>query len=141
MTGPECPHSDSEQGRFGCVTKDANSIYGYAAPEVISGDAIASKEADIHDFGIVVYEVITGTHPFGRHALGKLMELAPQGPRPPRLGDPVAVGFGQGTWEFIERCWDEDPRQRPSAREALEHFEHVAKTSAGIDPGPTIALC
>lgn len=81
-----------------------------------------SKEADMYAFGMVIYVVVTGTRPR----------------TPIRPEDPVAVGFVHGTWEFAEKCWDGNRERRPTAREALEHFEGVAKTSAVVDPGPTI---
>ena len=70
----------------------------------------------MYAFGMVVYEVITGSV----------------------LMDPTPIGFGRGSWEFAERFWDENRRQCPSARAALERSERVAKTSTIVDPGPTI---
>ena len=106
-------------------------------PELFSEGAMPSKEADMYAFGMVIYEVVTGARPFGKRRMQELLPLT-GGVRPNKPEDPVAIGFGQGTWEFAERCWDENPERRPTAREALEHFEHVAKTSTVIDPGSTI---
>ena len=86
----------------------------------------------MYAFGMVVYEVIVGALPFDA-AMPPKFTL--QSSRPPRPGDPVGIGFGQGTWEFIERCWDKDPGRRPTAREALKHFDCAARTSAVVDPG------
>jgi len=110
------------------------------APELFSESAKLSKEADMYAFGIVVYEVITGVRPFGDRKLVELQMLTLRGLRPSRPEDPVATGFGEGTWEFIEKCWDGNPKQRPTAREAVEHFERVASTSTAVDPGPTIPV-
>ena len=111
--------------------------FGYIAPELFSEGSMPSKEADMYAFGMVIYEVITGVHPFGRRRIQELL-LISGGVKPNRPEDPVAIGFGQGTWEFAERCWGENPERRPTAREALEHFECVAKTSMDVDPGPMI---
>ena len=92
----------------------------------------------MYAFGMVVYEVVTGIRPFGQRRVVELVTHTTRGGRPNKPEDPVAVGFGQGTWEFAEQCWDEDRERRPTAREALEHFEHVAKTSTVVNPGPTI---
>lgn len=94
----------------------------------------------MYAFAMVVYEVLTGTKPFGAHKVVELPMLTLQGSRPPRPEDPVGIGFGQGTWEFVEKCWDKDPKQRPTVREAQEHFERVAETSTVVDPGPTIPV-
>jgi serine/threonine protein kinase len=110
------------------------------APELLLEDAEASKEADMYAFGMVVYEVLTGTLPFGSRRVVALPMLTLQGSRPSEPEDPVAIGFGQGTWQFAERCWDEDPKKRPTARKAQEHFGCVARTSKVVDPGPTIPV-
>ena len=104
------------------------------APELFRRGAKFSKEADMWAFGMVVYEVVTGARPFGR----RNSEIVVFGARPNTPEDPVAVGFGQGTWEFAERCWDANWEQRPTAAEALEHFGRVAGTSTVVDPGATI---
>lgn len=92
----------------------------------------------MYAFGMVVYEVIMGALPFD--STMSLPKFALQSSRPPRPEDPVGIGFGQGTWEFIERCWDKDPGRRPTAREALEHFDCAARTSAVVDPGTMIPV-
>jgi serine/threonine protein kinase len=109
------------------------------APELFPEGAKSSKEADMYAFGMVVYEVVTGARPFGCHRIGELFLLTTRGVRPNRPEDPAAIGFGEGTWEFIERCWDRNWGRRPTAREALEHFKHVAKTSTIVEPGSLIS--
>jgi len=108
------------------------------APELCRGVARSSKAADIYAFGMVVYEVITGARPFGQRALNELLFITTQGWRPARPESPADM-FDQEMWEFIEKCWDEDSEQRPTAEEALEHFECVAATSTDVDPGPVLA--
>ena len=103
-------------------------------------DAKPSKEVDMYAFGIVVYEVITGTRPYGKRKLMEIPSLTVQGLRPSKPEDPMPAGFGQGTWEFAERCWDEDQTERPSARAALEHFERVARTSTVVGAGLAIRV-
>jgi hypothetical protein len=110
------------------------------APELLPKGAKPSKEADMYAFGITVYEVITGARPFGRHRAEELPILTARGIRPNKPEDPMAIGFGGGTWEFAERCWDGNWEHRPTAKEALEHFKRVAKTSTVVDPGSTIPV-
>ena len=80
-----------------------NGTFGYMAPELFSDGAEVSKEADMYAFGMVVYEVVTGTRPFGYRRHLELPALTIGGSRPARPEDPVDVGFGHGTWGFIER--------------------------------------
>ena len=108
------------------------------APELLTNGGQASKEADMYSFGMVIYEVITGVRPFGDHALSELPLLTFQGLRPSKPGDPVAARFCQGTWEFAEGCWGKHPEQRPTVRQAVEHFERAARTSTVVDPSPMV---
>ena len=120
--------------------EEAGGAIYYMAPELYSEGINASKEADMYAFRLTVYEVITGARPFGNHRAMELPYLVSRGVRPSKPEDPVAVGFSQGTWEFAERCWDGNPGQRPSAREALMHFGRIARISADVDPGPAITV-
>lgn len=117
---------------------DTGGTPGYMAPELYLAGAKPTKEADIYSFGMLVYEVITGSHPFREQRPMELPMLTTSGVRPIRPEDPATIGFGQGTWELIENCWDASPQRRPSATEALVHFESVAATSTIVDPGPSL---
>lgn len=118
--------------------KDAGGTFGYMAPELFRKDSKPSQEADIYAFGMVVYEVVTGTRPFRQYKMVELPVLTTQGLRPTKPEDSVVVGFGPGTWEFIEKCWDQRCEGRPTAGEAVEHFERIAVTSTDIEPGPVL---
>ena len=120
------------------MPKVAGGTFGYMAPELFRKSAEPSKEADIYAFAMVVYGVVTGTRPFGRYKMVELPVLTTQGLRPTKPEDPVVVGFGSGTWEFIEKCWDQSCEERPTAGAAVEHFERVAATSTDVDPGPVL---
>ena len=117
----------------------AGGAFGYMTPELFNGGARTSK-ADMYAFGMLVYEVITGARLFEHHWAFALPTLDVRGSRPPRPEDPVSIGFSQGTWDFVERCWDENPELRPSAAEALDHFRRAARTSTDVGPGPTVPI-
>lgn len=125
---------------FGPTNANGGGTFGYMAPELLGYSAQASKEADIYAFGMVVYEVVTGTRPFGHRGLMERAAITLQGTRPPIPEDPIAVGFGRGTWELAERCWAGDPKQRPMATQVLEHFERLRMVSTVSVPGPTIPV-
>ena len=132
--------SIAPSGTFGPTRTTAGGNPGYTAPELLSEDAGTSKEADIYAFGVLVYEVITGSRTFEHHRVFDLPRLTTQGSRPPRPEDPVAMGFDQGTWDFVEKCWDKNPELRPSATEALDHFRRAAMTSTDVGPGRTVPI-
>jgi serine/threonine protein kinase len=112
--------------------KDGGGTFGYMAPELWNGKH--TKEADIFAFGMVVYEVVTGTYAFGRRGLAQHRTSSSSRRRPNTPEDPVGSGFGEGTWEFIEKCWNEIPQGRPTARDTSMHFELVAATSRVVGP-------
>ena len=100
-------------------------------PELFFEDAKSSKEADVYAFGIVICEVITGA----QHRIFEFLRPVIGSPRSDRLNGPVAIGPGQGTWEFAERRCHGNFERCPTAADALEHFKHGAKTSAIVGPG------
>lgn len=113
--------------------KDGGGTFGYMAPE-LQWNGEHTKEADIYAFGMVVYEVVTGIYAFGQPRSVQRRSSSSTRRRPNKPEDLAASGFGEGTWEFIERCWDEGPQDRPSASDALEHFGLVAVTSRVVGP-------
>ena len=125
---------------FGPTAPDVGGTFGYMAPELFSEGAKPSKEVDIYTFGILVYEVVTGARAFEPRRAEELLPPIPMSIRPHRPEDPVAIGFGQGTWEFAEKCWNGNREKRPTAREALEHFKRVVRTSIAVDPGPKVPV-
>ena len=125
---------------FGPTKVVAGGTVGFMAPELITNGAKVSKEADMYAFGMMVYEVIVGIRPYRTYKEHEIVILTIQGWRPSRPETPTPMGFGQGTWEFAERCWDGDPTRRPSAGAALDHFERVARTSTTVGPGPAIRI-
>lgn len=111
--------------------ENVSGTLGYMAPELFFEGAKSSKEVDVYAFGIVIHEVITGA----RHRVSEFLLPVIGGPGSNRLNRPVAIGSGRGTWGFAERCCDESFERRPTARDALEYFKHVAKNSTIVGPG------
>jgi len=89
---------------------------GYMSPEQARGEAVA-PEADIFAFGVMLYELVTGRHPFmAASKLGTLHALMWETPEPPSLVNPdVARALDQLILEMLQK----DPRLRPGAGEVL----------------------
>lgn len=122
---------------------ETKGTWSHMAPELLFPekfgrlDGRVSKEADIYAFGMVVYEVLTGHIPFageGRWFAEIIMRVM-EGNRPRKPENADRIGFGKGTWELVQRCWDENRDRRPTVQDISKHFQHIAKTSKIVPPG------
>jgi serine/threonine protein kinase/predicted ATPase len=101
---------------------------GYMAPEQANGQ-LAGPEADIFAFGVTLYELLTGRHPFrSASQLATLHAILWDTPEPPSLINPdVPRHVEQLVLEMLQK----DPRLRPGAadvmyRLALAHDASIA---------------
>ena len=105
----------------------------YMAPEVLSGEVYGAP-ADVYAFGMLVYQLLTLKAPFQGRTLTLLQlgELLRKGERP---------GFDSGVAEewrdLIEKCWSQDPGERPSMEEVGEALSNAnfSTFESGIDQG------
>jgi serine/threonine protein kinase len=106
-------------------------------PEAFGLDGRVSKQADIYAFGMVVYEVLTGRIPSAGigHGFAEIVVQVMQGKRPGKPENAEDIGFGRGTWELVQRCWDENRDRRPTVEDIFKHFKRVARTSKDVPPG------
>jgi hypothetical protein len=92
---------------------------GYTSPEQILGEP-ATARTDLFAFGVVVYEMLTGSHPFLR---GTAVDTVTAILRddPPPLG-PAVPSLAAGITGIIERCLDKHPTDRPASARDLALF-------------------
>lgn len=101
---------------------------GYIAPEIIKGSR-ADARSDIFSFGVVLYEMLTGSRPFGPSGetdslMNVLYMICTEDPPPPCA---VRDGLPAGTDELVARCLAKEPEDRPAnAAEAREQLREVA---------------
>jgi tetratricopeptide (TPR) repeat protein len=109
---------------------------GYIAPEQLQGRR-ADQRADIFSFGVVLYEMITGEHPFPGATTAEIQGAILNKKAPPasRLNPDVPMQLEQ----LVERCLEKNPEHRyQSARElqlALAELSAGQTTSARLTPG------
>ncbi|KAJ8764236.1 hypothetical protein K2173_005976 [Erythroxylum novogranatense] len=109
------------QIQSGVMTAETGT-YRWMAPEVIEHKPYDQK-ADVFSFGIVLWELLTGELPYSYLTpLQAAVGVVQKGLRPtiPKHSHPKVA-------ELLERCWRQDPSQRPSFSEILDNLQHMAK--------------
>ncbi|KAK6237272.1 hypothetical protein QUC31_002741 [Theobroma cacao] len=112
------------QAQSGVMTAETGT-YRWMAPEVIEHKPYDHK-ADVFSFAIALWELLTGELPYAfltplQAAVGVVQKgLRPTIPKNthPRLG------------ELLERCWQQDPTQRPTFSEIIDILQQIAKEVA-----------
>ncbi len=102
----------------------------YLAPEQVEGGEITAA-ADVFAFGIVLYEMVTGTVPFlGDNALSTAVKRLREAPIPPRVHAP---GLDPRWEKAILRCLERDPSARfASAPEVIRALERPVAPAATV---------
>ena len=101
------------------IDKKDNKIVGiipYLAPEVLSKEPY-TKESDIYSFGMIMWEFTTGKKPFHvrPHDHHLILDIL-NGERPQITDDTPEFYL-----ELMKRCWDHNPKNRPTAKE-IHHY-------------------
>lgn len=107
----------------------AQGTLAYIAPEILDGKP-ATIQSDLFSFGIVLYEMLTGRHPFRKETpTATLKSIAME--NPPPIGSfhlPVPSQLAS----LVTRCLQKDPAQRPAhardVEQALERLGAVPET-------------
>ncbi len=112
----------------------------YMAPEQAAADPSVDQRADIYSFGVVAYEILTGTTPFaGRSTQALMAAHAIQSPEPierRRPGLPAALA------SMVMQCLEKRPSDRPqnaailiAALESVPTSGPFAATTTLLPPG------
>ncbi|KAG6486505.1 hypothetical protein ZIOFF_055081 [Zingiber officinale] len=108
----------------GVMTAETGT-YRWMAPEVIQHKPYDQK-ADIFSFGIVIWELLTAKLPYQYLTpIQAAVGVVQQGLRPtiPNTHPKLA--------ELLERCWKQDPADRPDFSEILEILQLIAEEVEG----------
>lgn len=97
----------------------------YMAPEQATGEADVDHRADIYAFGVVLYEMLSGTAPFqGSWHQMMTQKMADETPMlPSRFGIAPSISM------LVASCMSRDPERRPqSAHDVLKQLRTLAES-------------
>ncbi|XP_052877002.1 serine/threonine-protein kinase STY8-like isoform X1 [Gossypium arboreum] len=117
------------QSQSGVMTAETGT-YRWMAPEVIEHKPYDHK-ADVFSFGISLWEILTGELPYGLLTpLQAAVAVVQKNLRPtiPKHTHPRLR-------ELLERCWLQDPSQRPNFSEIIDILKQIAKEVKVADEG------
>ena len=93
----------------------------YMAPESLEKDEY-SYACDVYAYGIILYEIVTGQHPFKDSIPFQIMKKVAAGERPEFVGSVPEVFK-----DLIERCWNQEPEKRPTFEEIVDQLKNNPK--------------
>lgn len=93
----------------------------YMPPEVMMGKPFNEK-ADVYSYGIVLWEILTKQDPFPHHSDYDVFvdAVCRKGERPPIPPDTLPL-----LKKLVERCWDRNPKKRPSFTEICGALDQI----------------
>jgi len=101
----------------------SSGVFPWMAPEIVRAPEKVSQKVDVYSFAVVLWELWTLQSPFGNRSFQELVSemvntdhiLRPELP----TGQgylPIIPEIGPGWRDLVERCWSEDPEDRPDFR-------------------------
>lgn len=104
---------------------EADSTCGtplYMAPEILKSKNY-TKAGDVYAFSLIMYEIVTNTVPFDgeiKNYVDIITKVAIKGERPKFSNTDL---FNNSLIKLIEKCWQQEPKDRPSFDEIVTLLE------------------
>lgn len=113
----------------------------YMSPEQASADPLVDHRADVYAWGIMAYELLSGSTPFaGRPGAAMLAAHVTTDPEPIARRRPA---IPSGLAELVMRCLEKRPADRPqSADELVRALDAIGTPTSGSQPAgvPTLGF-
>lgn len=100
----------------------------FMAPEVVTsqaeGDGVSydGKAADVYSYGMLCYQLLTRVTPFGNvNSQFQIFKILSAKKRPA-----IPPDFNESLKQFIEKCWTQEPEDRPP-------FDKILETLGNLD--------
>ena len=92
-----------------------------------------TKESDCYALGMVIYQILTGSKPFGEGNRTDIVRRVLDDERPERPRGKSGKFFTDGIWDLLQHCWRTYPGDRPVAGDILQHLEGGRSTHGRDD--------
>ena len=103
---------------------------GYVAPEQLLGQP-ATPQSDLFGFGVVMHEMLSGSHPFARQTAPEVSTAVLREDPAPLTG--AVPGLSPSLARVIEKCLEKQPSHRPeSARDVAMFLEVLGDAPAAV---------
>ncbi|XP_060922580.1 receptor-interacting serine/threonine-protein kinase 3-like [Limanda limanda] len=108
--------------------EDGGGTINYMPPEAFDLNYKPSRAFDIYSYGILLWSIATGKHPYPYATPSVVMFQIPRGQRPSldelsiRAADQAEL---RGLMELMIRCWGGNPTQRPSSLDCTKITEKL----------------
>ncbi|RGB40270.1 kinase-like domain-containing protein [Rhizophagus diaphanus] len=96
-------------------SKEIFGIVPYIAPEVLRGNEF-TQASDKYSLGIIINEIIFGNRPFNSRPYDEYLAIEICEGLRPNIRDRTPKPLK----EMIQKCWDENPRNRPNTDEIYD---------------------
>ncbi|KAG9293658.1 hypothetical protein G9A89_018995 [Geosiphon pyriformis] len=116
------PTTETLKNEMTTTTEEKKGIYGvipYIPPEVLRGEEF-TMAGDIYSFAMLLWELATGKPPFYErlHDNTLIFNIVFKGIRPNIISPLIPPRIA----ELIEKCWDANPLNRPTAKEVKKNL-------------------
>ena len=98
-----------------------------------------TEGSDCYALGMVVYQILTGSKPFGEGNCTDIARRVLDGVRPERPRGELGKFFTDDIWDILQHCWRTYSGERPSARGILQPLKRSCSTHCGDDNPSDVA--
>ncbi|XP_076071320.1 uncharacterized protein LOC143042751 isoform X2 [Mytilus galloprovincialis] len=92
----------------------------WMAPELLETGEITTK-ADVYSFGIILWEMLTRSHPYDGCSVFQILERVRLNKRPE-----ISTNSPPDLSSLIKRCWDQNPAKRPAFKDIILQLDKLA---------------
>jgi len=104
----------------------------YMAPEQALGETVGPA-ADLYAVGVMLYEMLTGKHPFDADDRMAVLSMHIVAPVPKMADRNPAIDIPSPIEDLVRRLLEKDAKQRPVGARALVDAIDIAAAQSGID--------